>query len=225
MQLYPKNLLEKLGFEQLREATLKVAQSERSYEMIVELYPTSSADRVHVLLSQTHEMIDILRDPDPFPLGELPDVRDYLDIAKAIGSIIPLTAFPYILGICSTARMLKKFLKARSDHKYHLFAISEHLIPLKELEDSIKQKVTDNGQLKDEASPELKSIRKKLNSKRNELRTTINKLMRNATKDGMTSDEGATIRNGRMVIPVLAEYKRKIQGFIHDVSATGQTVY
>lgn len=225
MQLYPKNLLEKLGFEQLREATLKVAQSERSYEMIEELYPTSSADRVHVLLSQTHEMIDILRDPDPFPLGELPDVRDYLDIAKAIGSIIPLTAFPYILGICSTARMLKKFLKARSDHKYHLFAISEHLIPLKELEDSIKQKVTDNGQLKDDASPELKSIRKKLNSKRNELRTTINKLMRNATKDGMTSDEGATIRNGRMVIPVLAEYKRKIQGFIHDVSATGQTVY
>ncbi len=49
--------------------------------------------------------------------------------------------------------------------------------------------------------------------------------MRTAVKDGMASDEGATIRNGRMVIPVLAEYKRQIQGFIHDVSSTGQTVY
>lgn len=225
MQLYPKNLLEKLGFEQLRDATLNAAQSERSYEMIEELYPSSSAERVGILLKQTYEMMEILLDPDPFPLGELPDVRDYLDIGRAEGSIIPLTAFPYILGICSTARVIKKFLKARAEHKTELFSISEQLIPLKELEDSIKQKVTDSGQLKDDASPELKSIRKRLNSKRNELRSTINKLMRNATKDGMTSDEGATIRNGRMVIPVLAEYKRKIQGFIHDVSATGQTVY
>lgn len=225
MQLYPKNLLEKLGFEQLREATLNVVQSERSYEMIQELYPTSSPERVSILLKQTQEMMEILRDPDPFPLGELPDVRDYLDIGRAEGSIIPLSAFPYILGICSTARVIKKFLKARAEFKPELFSISEQLIPLKELEASIKQKVTDGGQLKDDASPELKSIRKRLNSKRNDLRSTINKLMRAATKDGMTSDEGATIRNGRMVIPILAEYKRKIQGFIHDVSATGQTVY
>lgn len=225
MQLYPKNLLDKLGFEQLKEATLKAAQSERSYEIIEELYPTSSAERVEILLKQTFEMIEIIRDPDPFPLGELPDVRDYLDIARVEGSLIPLTGFPYILGICSTARLIKKFLKVRADHKVQLYSISEGLIPLKELEDSIKQKVTESGQLKDDASPELKLIRKRLNSKRNELRSTINKLMRMATKDGMTSDEGATIRNGRMVIPVLAEYKRKIQGFIHDVSATGQTVY
>ena len=225
MQLYPSSILEKLGFEQLRQATLDAAQSERSFEMIEELHPTSSTDRVKVLLAQTREMMDILRDPDPFPLGELPDVRDFLKTAQAQGSIISLAAFPYILGICTAARLLKKFLKARSEHKPKLCSISEGLIPLKELEASIKQKVTDGGQLKDDASPELKSTRKRLNGKRNELRSTINKLMRNANKDGMTSDEGATIRNGRMVIPILAEYKRKIPGFIHDVSSTGQTVY
>ncbi|MFV1883141.1 MAG: endonuclease MutS2 [Balneola sp.] len=225
MQLYPPSILEKLGFEQLRQTTLDAAQSERSFELIEELYPTASAERVNVLLNQTREMMEILRDPDPFPLGELPDVRDFLKTAKAQGSIIPLAAFPYILGICTTARLIKKFLKGRAEHKPELFSISEELIPLKELEDSIRQKVTDGGQLKDDASQELKSIRKRLNGKRNELRTTINKLMRIATKDGMTSDEGATIRNGRMVIPILAEYKRKIPGFIHDVSSTGQTVY
>lgn len=225
MQLYPKNLLEKLGYEQLRKATLDAAQSERSYELIEELFPTSNPDRVAILLTQTLEMMDLIRDPDPFPLGELPDVRDYLSISKVVGSIIPLNGFPYILGICSTSRLLKKFIKARADHKRELFKISERLIPLKELEDSIKQKVTEGGELKDDASSELKAIRKRLNAKRNELRTTINKLMRMAVKDGMASDEGATIRNGRMVIPVLAEYKRKIQGFVQDVSATGQTVY
>lgn len=225
MQFYPENVLEKLGFEQVRQTTLEAAQSERSCEFIENLEPSDSKERVQVLLAQTEEMIAILRDPEPFPLGELSDVRNYLSIAKALGSIVPLTGFPDILRTCSTARLVKKFLKSKAESSPRLFSISGELIPLKELEESIKSKVTENGELRDDASPELKSIRRKLNSKRNDLRSTVNKIMRLATKDGMTSDEGATIRNGRMVIPILAEYKRRIQGFIHDVSATGQTVY
>lgn len=225
MQLYPKNLLEKLGYEQLRKATLEAAQSERSCELIEELNPTSHPDRVRELLAQTGEMMDVIRDPDPIPLGELPDVRDYLSQARVKGSIIPLAAFPAIMKVIVTARLTKKFLKKNAEDKRVLFGLSEQLIPLKELEASIKQKVTDSGELRDDASPELKSIRKRLNARRNDLRTSINKVMRNAAKDGMTSDEGATIRNGRMVIPIQAEFKRKIPGFIHDVSSTGQTVY
>lgn len=225
MQFYPENVLEKLGFEQIRQATLEAAQSERSCEFIENLEPSGLKERVQVLLAQTEEMISIFRDPEPFPLGELADVRNYLSIAKAQGSIVPLTGFPDILKTCSTARLVKKFLKAKAESSPRLFSISGELIPLKELEESIKSKVTEHGELRDDASPELKSIRRKLNSKRNDLRSTVNKIMRLATKDGMTSDEGATIRNGRMVIPILAEYKRRIQGFIHDVSATGQTVY
>ncbi|RNC84510.1 MAG: endonuclease MutS2 [Balneola sp.] len=225
MKLYPPSIVEKLGFEQLREATLKVSQSELARETIARLSPSNHPDFVRTLLSQTGEMIDVLRDPDPFPLGEVPDIRDYMSIAKPQGSILSLHAFPEILSVCTTSRLVKKYFKSRIEHKLRLYAISETIIPLKDLEASIKQKVTDGGELKDDASPELKSIRKRLNSKKNELRSTVNKLMRNATKDGMTSDEGATIRNGRMVIPILVEYKRKIQGFIHDVSSTGQTVY
>lgn len=225
MKLYPSSIVEKLGFEQLREATLKVSQSELARETIARLSPSNHPDFVGTLLSQTGEMLEVLRDPDPFPLGEVPDIRDYMSVAKPQGSILSLHAFPEILSVCVSSRLVKKYFKSRIEHKPRLYAISETIIPLKELEASIKQKVTDGGELKDDASPELKSIRKRLNSKKNELRSTINKLMRNATKDGMTSDEGATIRNGRMVIPILAEYKRKIQGFIHDVSSTGQTVY
>ncbi len=225
MKLYPPSIVEKLGFEQLREATLKASQSELARETIARLSPSNHPDFVETLLSQTGEMLDVLRDPDPFPLGEVPDIRDYMSIAKPQGSILSLHAFPEILSVCVSARLVKKYFKSRIEHKPRLYAISETIIPLKDLEASIKQKVTDGGELKDDASPELKSIRKRLNSKKNELRSTVNKLMRNATKDGMTSDEGATIRNGRMVIPILAEYKRKIQGFIHDVSSTGQTVY
>ncbi len=225
MEFYPDNVLEKLGFEQVREATLAATQSDRSAELIAVLKPTNRKDRVLILLAQTSEMIAILQDPDIFPISELPDIRSHMDTAKAYGSIIPLYAFRDILKICFTARTTKKFIKGKEERTPTLSEISEKLIPLKESENYIKSKVTENGDLRDDASPELKSIRKRLNSKRNELRSTINKMMRNAVKDGMASDEGATIRNGRMVIPIQAEYKRQIQGFIHDVSSTGQTVY
>ena len=225
MEFYPENVLDKLGFEHLRKATLGVTQSVRSAELIAELRPTNRKDRVQVLLAQTSEMMNLLLDPDVFPISELPDIRPHMDTARAYGAIIPLYAFRDILKICVTARITKKYIRNKEERTPTLGEIAEQLIPVKELEHYIKGKVTDSGDLRDDASLELKSIRKRLNSKRNELRSTINKMMRNAVKDGLASDEGATIRNGRMVIPIQAEYKRQIQGFIHDVSSTGQTVY
>lgn len=225
MKLYPHSLLEKLGFEHIRQAALGLTQSMRSRELMESLQPSSNAQRVQLLSEQAAEMLDILSSPDPFPLGEFPELRDYLSQARAEGSIIPLTAFVDVLNVCSTSRQVKGFFRSHSEVYPRLSKVSGGLIPLKELEKHIKDKVTDQGELRDDASPELRAIRNKLNARKNDLRNTINRALKSAVKDGMASDEGATIRNGRMVIPIQAEYKRKIPGFIHDVSASGQTVY
>lgn len=225
MKFYPNSLLDKLGFEQIRQATLELTQSVRSEELLESLRPSSDRKKVELLTRQTAEMLEIISDPDPFPLGEFPEVRDYISASKAEGSLIPLPAFIDVLKICSISRQVKKFLKARSKEYPELTKVSEGLIPMKELEKSIKEKVTEYGELRDDASSELQAIRRKLNKRKGDLRGTINRAMSKASKDGMTSDEGATIRNGRMVIPIQAEFKRKIQGFVHDVSASGQTVY
>jgi DNA mismatch repair protein MutS2 len=225
MKLYPNTLLDKLGFDQIRKSTLELTQSVRSEELMESLSPSSNPQRVELLTEQTKEMLEVIASPDPFPLGEFPEVREYLSAAKAEGSIIPLPAFVDILKICSISRNVKKYFKARTDNFPRLTKVSEGLIPMKELEKSIKEKVTEYGDLRDDASPELRAIRKKLNKRKNDLRTTINRSMKDANKEGMASDEGPTIRNGRMVIPIQSEFKRKVQGFVHDVSASGQTVY
>lgn len=225
MKIYPKSLLDKLGFEQIRQAALELTQSLRSEELLEILIPSSDRKRVELLTQQTGEMLDILLDPDPFPLREFPEVRDYLATSKAEGSLIPLPAFVDILKICTISRNVKKFLKHRSDEYPQLTKVSEGLIPMKELEKHVREKITEHGELRDDASTELQSIRRKLNKRKSDLRGTINRAMGKASKDGMTSDEGPTIRNGRMVIPIQAEFKRKVQGFVHDVSSSGQTVY
>ncbi len=192
---------------------------------IKSLMPFSDRQVIERRLAQVKEMMDLLLNDSAFPLRNLHDVRDYLDKARPEGSIIPLEAFVEILEVSITARVVKSYIDQRKEHYPALKKIAVGLIPLKDLEEILQDVLTENGELRSDASPKLQSIRNKINKRKNDLRTTINRVMGRLSKQGMTSDEGATIRNGRMVIPVQAEYKRKVQGFVHDVSSSGQTVY
>ena len=194
-------------------------------EQLSNMEPHSDRERIERRLSQTREMMDLLQNDAAFPLDNLHDVREYLKKARPTKSIIPLQAFVEILELCLTARRIKSYLESREKYYPELKEISIGLIPLKDLEETLQGVLTDNGELRNDASTELQSIRKRINNRKNDLRTTINRVMGRLSKQGMASDEGPTIRNGRMVVPVQAEYKRKVQGFVHDVSSSGQTVY
>ncbi|MEX0719582.1 MAG: endonuclease MutS2, partial [Balneolaceae bacterium] len=128
MKLYPNSLLDKLGFEHIRQATLELAQSERSEELLEKLQPSSNSGRVKRLLEQCREMLEVLNSPDPFPLGEFPEVRNYLSKAKAVDSIIPLPAFVDIFAICTSTRHVKSFFKARAGHLPQLNKFADGLI-------------------------------------------------------------------------------------------------
>ncbi|MCB0850814.1 MAG: endonuclease MutS2, partial [Bacteroidetes bacterium] len=83
----------------------------------------------------------------------------------------------------------------------------------------------ERGNLKDNATPELKSIRKQLVSSGNELRTTLQRILSKANEENWSTDKEITFRNDRLVIPVKAEAKNKISGFVQDISQTGNTVF
>ncbi|MGD8747960.1 MAG: endonuclease MutS2 [Balneolaceae bacterium] len=225
MHLYPNRITEKIGFETIRLASIEKARSEMAREQLSVMMPFSDLQVIKRRLSQTSEMMDLLQNDSAFPLNNLHDIRESLKRSGPENSILPLQAFMEIWEVSATARKIKSYIEQREDRYPALRKISIGLIPLKDLEEFLKSKLTENGELRSDASRELQSIRKRLNSKRNDLRNTINRAMSKLSKQGMASDEGPTIRNGRMVIPVQAEYKRKVQGFVHDVSSSGQTVY
>lgn len=225
MHLFPERLIEKIGFESVRSATVKNARSTMGRAGLAAMLPFSDQQVIERRLAQTKEMMDLLQNDAAFPLNNLHDVRDYLKKARAENSIIPLQAFVDILEVSITARRIKSYLIQREEYYPELKEVSVGLIPLEDLEEKLQGVLTENGELRSDASQKLQSIRRQMNKKRDDLRNTINRVMSRLSKQGMTSDEGATIRGGRMVIPVQAEYKRKVQGFVHDVSSSGQTVY
>lgn len=225
MQLHPQRLINKIGFDTVRKAVMSHARSVMARERLSELTPVSDISQVHRALTLSGEMMHLLQNESGFPLNQIPEVRDYLKRSQPEESTLPAEAFLEILDLSMTARRVKKFIKDREDAYPELKKVSNAIIPLKPLEKEIRAKISEHGEVRSDASQELKSIHGRLNRKRSDLRNTINNVMSRAAKQGMASDEGPTIRSGRMVIPILAEYKRQMQGFVHDVSSSGQTVY
>lgn len=225
MNLYPPQLPEKIGFSAIRDAAMDEARSTMGRDRLNRLTPSTQPDVIKAALSRTSEMMDLLENDSAFPLRNLHDVREYARSSKAEGGMLPLEGFLEILELSVAARLVKSFINDREERYPTLKEAAVGLIPMSDLESAISRVITDQGSMRSDASAELKRIRGRLNKKRTDLRTTINRVMGRASKEGMTSDEGPTLRGGRMVIPIQAEYKRKIQGFVHDVSSSGQTVY
>ncbi len=225
IQLLPENCSHKIGFESIRSAALRKSFTPYGREEIEKLLPAANRETVERRLSESQEWMKILQSGANHPLTVADDVREILQDSRLKGSVLPLDDFPVILSNARLARLIISFFKRLEYETPTLQLTVDRLVNLKPLEEAIQRVITDRGELRDDASRDLQQIRGKLNRERSKLRSTVQQVMKRLAKDGMTSDEGATIRSGRMVIPVQAEYKRKVEGFVHDVSSTGQTVY
>ncbi|TVQ68115.1 MAG: endonuclease MutS2, partial [Balneolaceae bacterium] len=222
---YPERSCEKTGFDHVRDTAAREAFTPYGYERVLNCKPSSDPGVVQRRLSLASQWLKVVESGLFPPLTQLDDIRDIVKECRIEGSMVQLTDFIIILDHAKTARKLKDFFDKLEGDFTHLTELGSTLIPLRELEKRISQTINDLGELRDDASSELRKIRTALNRSKNNLRATIQRVLRRLNSEGMTSDEGATIRSGRMVVPILAEFKRKVDGFIHDVSSTGQTLY
>ena len=90
---------------------------------------------------------------------------------------------------------------------------------------SFRNKINPDGTLDDHASPDLARIRREIEKQRRTIRESLNRYLRNLSEGGTLQEELVTIRGERFVIPVKVEQKRRVQGVVHGVSSSGQTVF
>jgi DNA mismatch repair protein MutS2 len=225
MLIHPESTFQKLGFTAIREAIMDLVRTGPGREETAALQPVSNPKIVAHELQLTGEMMELIANDSALPFEELRDIRPFLKQARAENSILEPEAVLHIRALAAAARNLKPYFSGRSDSYPALAELATGLIPLRQLEEEIARVLSDNGLVRDNASSELHGIRRELGRLRNSLRTTLANIIRKASKDKLLAETEPTIRNGRMVLPVKAEHKRKLSGFIHDESATGQTVY
>ncbi|QHT67129.1 endonuclease MutS2 [Rhodocytophaga rosea] len=225
--LYPNTIEQKLGFDKIREWLKTECISTLGQAFVDKLRFSNDFDLITKLIGQTAEFKQILQHEGDFPASNYIDANPHLTKAAIEGTFLSEEEFFEVRLSLQTIYACLQFFEKRDSTDYpHLRELSKSIdvdiTLLKALD-----KVFDNrGKLKDDASPELQSIRRQIISEQSNLRKRLDSLLKSAKSQGYVSEDvSLTIRNGRMVIPLNAEHKRKIKGFVHDESATGQTVF
>ena len=178
------------------------------------------------VLQQNLEFKQILQKAETIPTLNYFDPEELLPTIAVEDSFIEEDSFIQIIGSLQSIFEFKIFLTKSKDVYSSLFLLSEPVLLPKQVLTNLQNKFDDHGKVKDNASPELSRLRKKLKEEQARARRLVEHIFRMAADQGFVP-EGMTptIREGRAVIPILAEHKRKIKGFIADESSTGQTVF
>lgn len=225
MKTFPRNVEVKLGFDTIRERLLEMVRSPLGEDRLAQMRLSGNLDRIRAELERVSELQQVFRFDDSLPLRDVIDVRPVLDRTAPAGSMADPEELLSIGRVLATLRLLRRFFDARSDKYPRLMRLVLRITPAPDLEERLREVVDDDGRVRDSASPELTRLRRLIIRKQAALRETLQRELRAAMREGYATEEQPTIRNGRMVIPVRAEAKRKIQGFVQDASASGQTVY
>lgn len=224
--IYPEDFESKLGFDQIREKLKAYCLSDGGTAWVDNMRFSSNADFIGILLRQNLEFRQILEKGENFPSRHFYDGQDWLKRITLEGNWLEAEDFLHLAYALQTILDCKEFLNKSKDVYPELNKLTEPVTLGGILIAEVNRTIDDKGVVRDSASPELGRIRRSLRDEQIRLRRLADQLYKNAVAEKWVP-EGAlpTIREGRIVIPILAEHKRRIKGFILDESATGQTVF
>ncbi len=189
----------------------------------------TNKDTLELELSKTAEMKNILTREEYLQLDGLQDVRKILSKLNIEGSYIPSEEFLSILTFLRISRLTKSYftrLNIGTEYDYEFIPkITSNLFTDKILESNIDSTIDETGTVRETASAELKRIRITIRKKTESLRKSLEKILKDISDKDYSQDDIITQRDGRFVVPVKVENKRKVPGLIHSSSNTGQTVF
>jgi DNA mismatch repair protein MutS2 len=225
--LYPSNLEQKINFLKIKELLKEECTSSLGKEYVDRMAFSSDYNLVTKLLDQTEEFQKIIISGEIFPSSNFTNLTPYLEKAKLEGAFLDEEDFHEIKGALLTLKSCISFFQKNAE----IYPVLSQLLGLLlELDlgllKTIDVIIDEKGKMRSNASKELQLIRAQIIYEEGRLRKVMDRIFKEARAKGLTPEDASmTIRAGRLVIPVAAENKRKLRGFIHDESATGQTVF
>jgi DNA mismatch repair protein MutS2 len=225
--LYPSNLEQKINFLKIKELLKEECTSSLGKEYVDRMAFSSDYNLVTKLLDQTEEFQKILISGEAFPSSNFTNLTPFLEKAKLEGAYLDEEDFYEIKGALLTLKTCISFFQKNNEFYPVLSQLLGLLLDLDlSLLKTIDAIIDEKGKMRSNASKELQLIRAQIIYEEGRLRKVMDRIFKEARAKGLTPEDAAmTIRGGRLVIPVAAENKRKLRGFIHDESATGQTVF
>lgn len=200
------------------------AGNDETRRMIAELEPETDIGKVKESLKKTEDAFELSVKFGTPPFYNFKDVRGSLQRAQS-GSSLSLRELLDICSMLKQIRGLTDYHASCGEVQTVLDPLFEELSPNKWLEDKIQNAILTEDEIADTASAELANIRRKIAQAGVRIRESLDKMVRSADVQKSLMDNIVTVRDGRYVLPVKAEYKGNVRGIVHASSATGSTLF
>ena len=225
--IYPTNFEQKIGFVSVRQMLSEHCISAMGLENVEKM--AFSPDSAFILksLEQTEEFIGLLQTGVPFPMRDFHDLREAFHNIQIDGTCLSIEDLFALKPSLNVLEAILRYGRSESaGNTPRIKSLIEDIFIDRSVFTEANRLVDDKGEIPDNASTELLEIRQSIRRKQGGIEKRIRQIMGDAKTAGWVDQKAElTVRDGRLVIPVKAGDKRAIRGFIHDESATGQTVY
>ena len=233
--IYPNNFEQKIGFDEIRSLLRERCLSTLGKEKVDEIAFSTELDVVNEWLAQIREFRRLQEEADDFPMQYFFDVRESIRRIRLENTHLEENEVWDLRRSLQTIADIVKYLErgaeetASGELRYPypaLHRLTEDVTTFPAMIRRIDSILDKFGKIKDSASMTLAGIRNDLSKMEGSISRTLYTILHAAQKDGLVDkDVTPAVRDGRLVIPVSPGVKRKINGIVHDESATGKTVF
>lgn len=215
-------VLRTLEFNKIVDILLEFSQSVIGKNLIKNSEISTDTSKIKLLLDETDEAYRFIVKRGFPTISNIDDLNEDFDLLK-LGKIFNPRKILEVLKILNSSRKLKNLINVEFSNEYpNLFLILDELNINLTLEKDIEKSIISENEISDEASVELKRIRKNIHLKNDLIKDKLNQIINTSDK---LMENIYTLRDGRYVVPVKSEFKNSFKGIIHDESASGQTVF
>jgi DNA mismatch repair protein MutS2 len=216
-------VLKTLEYNQIIDLLEKKASSSLGKERAKELCPSSDFEEVERHMRETAEAVHIYTLTMP-PLGGIRDIRSLLHKVK-IGTVLEIHELVDVMSTMYAMRNVKRFFKELEEEAPIHKEWARNLEILGQLEHNLENVIDEHGNMRDDASVELKRIRREIKSSHSRIKDRLASVLRAAEYQKYFQDAIVTMRSDRYVLPIKQEYRQYFPGIVHDQSSSGSTLF
>ncbi len=221
---FPKNIAQKLGFDQVVEIGLEFCETDKGRVHFQKLKASNSQETILLLLNQTNEVRQIVEKGElAFPLAIDFDLQT--DRALVKGFYYNEETIAEIKELLYVLQRISGYAQKHAEDYPQLFQLFSNLDIDYDLIGAIDKVLGPDNEVKPSASRALQKISSQISAAEKSVIRNSNKLFNQAKDKGVLAETELSIKNGRVVLPVLSEHKRKVSGVLIDQSGTGKISY
>jgi len=227
MNLLPRDTYEKLEFDKVLALLEALCNGEMSRRMVRDMAPSTGVREINRRLDEVAEFKQGTNDRNMFTIGAYDDVSEELRMLQIEGYVLSESGLAKLNVLLLQTKGIYGFFSSdgRKENYEALYALIRKIDFEQALSQEIEAVIDAEGVIRSDASEELMRIRRLIGSKQREVEKTFRQVIEKYRRAGFLSDTVESMRNGRRVLSVPSEHKRKIRGIIHDESATGKTAF